>query len=181
MKRLFDVVGAVGGLVLFGAPMLAIALAILLDDGPPVMFRQERLGRKRQTFTILKFRSMRDGQVTAVGHMLRATGLDELPQFINILRGDLSAVGPRPLTSADVQRLGWIGPRHDFRWKVRPGLTGLAQIVGMRSARRTLCLDRCYIARRGLWLDVRLIMLSFAVNLLGKTRLRAFLAARRSR
>ena len=82
--------------------MAVIAAAIVLEDGWPVLFRQERLGRRRRPFTILKFRSMRDGRITRVGRMLRATGLDELPQFINILRGEMSAVGPRPLTESDV-------------------------------------------------------------------------------
>jgi lipopolysaccharide/colanic/teichoic acid biosynthesis glycosyltransferase len=102
MKRIVDVIGAIGGLVVFALPVALIAVAILLADGLPVLFRQERLGRQRRLFTILKFRSMRNGEVTGVGRMLRATSLDELPQFINILRGELSAVGPRPLTQADV-------------------------------------------------------------------------------
>ena len=76
-KRLFDVVGAIGGLIVFAPPMAAIAAAILLVDGRPVLFRQTRLGRGRRPFTILKFRSMRDGDVTAIGRVLRSTGLDE--------------------------------------------------------------------------------------------------------
>jgi lipopolysaccharide/colanic/teichoic acid biosynthesis glycosyltransferase len=117
------------GLLFFAPVMAATALAILLEDGRPVLFRQQRLGRRRRPFTILKFRSMREGRVTRVGRILRATSLDELPQFVNILRGELSAVGPRPLTSADTERFGWIDAAHDFRWSVPPGLTGLAQIV----------------------------------------------------
>src|SRR6186713_1995399 len=109
-KRLFDLIGAVAGLLAFLPAMAAIAGAILLEDGWPVLFRQERLGRDRLPFAILKFRSMRDGRITRVGRLLRATGLDELPQFVNILRGDMSAVGPRPLTAADVTRLGWTEP-----------------------------------------------------------------------
>jgi lipopolysaccharide/colanic/teichoic acid biosynthesis glycosyltransferase len=175
MKRIFDVIGAIGGLVVFALPMALIAVVILLADGPPVLFRQERLGRRRHPFTILKFRSMRHGEVTAVGRILRATGLDELPQFINILRGELSAVGPRPLTQADVQRLGWSAPEFDFRWAVRPGLAGLAQIIGARSARESLDLDRRYIAQARLALDVRLIALSFAIVALGKRRARRLL------
>ena len=99
--------------------MAAIAAAILLLDGRPVLFRQTRLGRGRRPFTILKFRSMRDGEVTALGRVLRSTGLDELPQLVNVLDGELSAVGPRPLTEADVQRLGWTVPAYDFRGAFR--------------------------------------------------------------
>src|SRR5687767_9044229 len=156
-KRAFDVCGAVGGLLFFGPLMVCIAGAIVLDDGRPVFFRQARLGRDRRVFEILKFRSMRDRRVTRVGRVLRTTGLDELPQFLNILRGELSAVGPRPVTQADVRRLGWSAPEFDFRWTIRPGLAGLAQIVGARSARQSLDLDRHYIAHLRLALDLRLI------------------------
>ena len=179
VKRFFDVVGASGGLLFFSPVTIAIAAAILLDDGPPVLFRQERVGLARRPFTILKFRSMRDGKVTCVGHVLRSTGLDEIPQFVNILRGDLSAVGPRPLTSADVGRLGWNTARHDFRWRIRPGLTGLAQVLGTDSARRSACADRYYLAHQSLMLDCRLVALSFAINILGKKRVRRLLIRRR--
>jgi lipopolysaccharide/colanic/teichoic acid biosynthesis glycosyltransferase len=173
-KRMFDLAGAAAGMVVFSPAMAIIAATIVLDDGGPVLFRQERLGRGRRPFTILKFRSMQDGRVTRVGRILRATGLDELPQFVNILRGDMSAVGPRPLTEDDVLRLGWTEPRCDFRWQALPGLTGLAQLAGARSGRLSLTLDRCYLMRRSLWFDTRLVAASFAVNLLGKARVRQY-------
>src|SRR2546427_7410290 len=175
-KRLFDLAGALAGLIAFSPAMAVIAGAILLEDGWPVLFRQERLGRRRRPFTILKFRSMRDGRITRVGRMLRATGLDELPQFINILRGDMSAVGPRPLTDSDVTRLGWMTPRCDFRWRVLPGLTGLAQGSEVRSGRLSPGLDRWYVARQSLALDLRLVAGCFAINALGKQRVRQVLA-----
>ena len=164
-----------GGLLAFLPVMAVVAGAIVLEDGWPVLFRQERLGRRRRPFTILKFRSMRDGRITRVGRILRATGLDELPQFINILRGEMSAVGPRPLTESDVARLGWMARRYDFRWRVLPGLTGLAQVTEARSGRLSLGLDRRYVARQSLSLDVRLVAVSFAINALGKTRVRRLL------
>jgi len=160
--------------------MALIAGAIVLEDGWPVLFRQERLGRRRRPFTILKFRSMRDGRITRVGRIMRTTGLDELPQFINILRGDMSAVGPRPLTESDVARLGWMAPRYDFRWRVLPGLTGLAQVTAARSGRLSLSLDRRYVARQSLSLDLRLVAVSFAINALGKSRVRRALERSRS-
>jgi lipopolysaccharide/colanic/teichoic acid biosynthesis glycosyltransferase len=178
-KRLFDLAGAAAGLLAFAPVLLAVAAAILLEDGRPVLFRQDRLGRSRRRFTILKFRSMRSGRVTQVGAILRATGLDELPQFVNILRGEMSAVGPRPLSESDVGRLGWATARYDFRWSVLPGLTGLAQVIGSRPGRRSLGLDRCYVITRSLWLDVQLVLISFAVNLLGKHRVRLLLVRRR--
>lgn len=178
LKRPFDVIGAIGGLVFFAPVMAAIAAAILIADGRPLLFRQSRLGRGRRPFTILKFRTMRDENVTAIGRLLRATGLDELPQLVNVFRGELSAVGPRPLMEADVQRLGWTDPACDFRWSVPPGLTGLAQVMGTRSARHALRLDRCYIARQSLRLDVRLVAWSFAINVLGKARVRRLISRR---
>lgn len=179
LKRPFDVIGAIGGLIFFAPVMAAIAGAILLADGRPLLFRQTRLGRGRRPFTILKFRTMRQGEVTAIGRGLRSTGLDELPQLVNVLWGELSAVGPRPLTEADVRRLGWTAAACDVRWSVPPGLTGLAQVVGTRSARHAMSLDRRYIARQSLRLDIRLIALSFAINLLGKTRVRRLISRRR--
>jgi lipopolysaccharide/colanic/teichoic acid biosynthesis glycosyltransferase len=176
-KRIFDLCGALGGLLFFGPLMLGVAAAIVLDDGRPVLFRQTRLGRRRRTFEIVKFRSMRDGRVTRVGRLLRATGLDELPQFLNILRGDLSAVGPRPVTEDDAVRFGWTGPSAAARWRVPPGLTGLGQLAG-RSPRESLRLDRCYVRRRSLAFDCRLIAMSFVVNVLGKSRARRLLFGR---
>jgi lipopolysaccharide/colanic/teichoic acid biosynthesis glycosyltransferase len=97
---------------------------------------------------------------------------------VQVLRGELSAVGPRPLTEADVARLGWAVPACDFRWSVPPGLTGLAQVVGAQSPRHALRLDRRYIIRRNLWLDVRLVAWSFAINVLGKRRVQGIIAGR---
>jgi lipopolysaccharide/colanic/teichoic acid biosynthesis glycosyltransferase len=179
MKRLFDIIGAAGGLLFFSPVCFCVAAAILLEDGRPILFHQQRIGFERRRFRILKFRSMRDGRVTRVGRLIRATGLDELPQFINVLGGEMSAVGPRPLVEDDIIRLGWTTPHHDFRWRVRPGLTGLAQVVGAPASRSSLFLDRVYVERWSLWLDVRLVALSFAVNAVGKQRVRVLLRGRR--
>ena len=171
-KRAFDITGSCAGLLVF-APVMAIVIPlVLIDDGLPLFFRQERLGLRRRRFSILKIRTMRDGRVTRIGRVLRATGLDEIPQFFNILSGDMSAVGPRPLTESDVVRLGWTGTEYDSRWDVRPGLTGLAQIVGPATPGEALELDRTYAAQWNPLLDCQLIALSFAVNAFGKARVR---------
>jgi lipopolysaccharide/colanic/teichoic acid biosynthesis glycosyltransferase len=172
LKRAFDIAGSCAGLLVF-APVMAIVIpAVVIDDGPPILFHQRRLGVHRRPFSILKIRTMRDGSPTRVGRLLRATGLDEIPQFINILSGEMSAVGPRPLTESDVERLGWTGAEFDFRWEMKPGLTGLAQIIGPESPQAALELDRSYTRQWFPWLDCQLIALSFAVNVLGKVRVR---------
>ena len=177
VRRAFDVCGALGGVLFFGPVMVCVSAAILADDGGPVLFRQARLGRGRRTFEIVKFRSMRDGKVTRVGRVLRATGLDELPQFLNILRGELSAVGPRPVTEEDARRFGWTGPSAAARWHVNPGLTGLGQLAG-RSPAEQILLDRSYARRRSLGSDCRIVAMSFVVNALGKARARKLLFGR---
>jgi undecaprenyl phosphate N,N'-diacetylbacillosamine 1-phosphate transferase len=177
-QRFFDVVGASAGLAAFAPVMAAMAAAVVIEDGGPVFFRQERLGYRRRPFQILKFRSMRDGRVTRVGRFLRATGLDEVPQFVNILRGDMSAVGPRPLTAEDVARLGWAGSEFDFRWACRPGLTGLAQLLGARADQDALRFDRVHARGWSVVLDCQLIACSFAVNAFGKSRVRRWLRPR---
>ncbi|HEY2431952.1 MAG TPA: sugar transferase [Vicinamibacterales bacterium] len=176
-KRAFDLAGAAAGLVCFAPVMLIAAALILLDDGRPVLFRQTRLGRGRRAFSILKFRTMRNGRITRIGTFLRATGLDELPQFVNILRGELSAVGPRPITAEDALRFGWTGPSARARWAVPPGLTGLAQLAA-RSRHEALVFDRCYRRRQCLILDCRIVAMSFLVNLAGKSRARQLLFGR---
>jgi exopolysaccharide production protein ExoY len=100
-----------------------------------------------------------------------------LPQFLNILRGDLSAVGPRPVTEEDARRFGWTGPSAAARWHVNPGLTGLGQLAA-RSPREQIRLDRCYTRRRTVLFDCRIVAMSFVVNVLGKSRARRLLFGR---
>ena len=177
LKRAFDVAGSCAGLLVFAPVMVLVIPAVLIDDGPPLLFRQRRLGLHRRPFSILKIRTMRDGRPTRVGRLLRATGLDEIPQFVNILAGEMSAVGPRPLTEEDVVRLGWTGSECDARWDVKPGLTGLAQIAGPPTHQEALELDRVYSAGWNPRLDCLLIALSFAVNVFGKARVQRATAA----
>ncbi|HZI13355.1 MAG TPA: sugar transferase [Myxococcus sp.] len=151
-----------------GPVALLTAAAILLDDGRPLFFVQPRMGRGGRTFLIRKFRTMRDGKVTRVGRFLRAVGFDELPQFVNIARGEMSVVGPRPLTRQDAERLDWLGSAAQERWSVAPGLTGPAQLNVGHGAERSLMLDLRYARHVSLSLDLELIALSLLRNLIGK-------------
>jgi len=157
-------------------PLFAlIVLVIRWDDGGPVLFHQQRLGRDRRSFLIAKFRTMRNERVTRAGNWLRRSGLDETAQVLNVLRGDMSWIGPRPLTPADVQRLRWTGPEHDPRFSIRPGMTGLAQLYGGVGAGWTRGIDRLHRRKRGLATDLRIVLCSLAVNVLGKARVRQWL------
>lgn len=181
-KRMFDLAVAGTALAAFAPVIAGITLAKWLEDRGPPLFPQTRIGRARHPFTILKFRSMdKQQQVTRVGRWLRQAGMDELPQFLNVLRGDMSVVGPRPLTEQDVTRLGLAGPCHDWRFEASPGITGLSQLLAGRGAQASRRLDRLYLRRQSLPLDLQLIALSFAVNVVGKRGVRRLIQAARKR
>lgn len=179
--RVLDCVGA-AALLALGSPLLAVAaLAIRWGDGGPILFRQERLGRGRRPFQIIKLRTMTDGRVTAVGKVLRDLGVDELPQLVNVLRGDMALVGPRALTAADVRRVGWDAPSFDLRWDVLPGITGAAQIAAVRRchARTAWRLDRRYVIGRSTGTDAAILAASLLVPVVGKRRARRMARALR--
>jgi lipopolysaccharide/colanic/teichoic acid biosynthesis glycosyltransferase len=178
MNRIADI--ALASCALVGAaPALAVAAAaIALLDGRPVLFVQERVGRSRRSFRVLKLRTMREGRPTPVGTRLRGTGLDELPQLVNVLRGEMSLVGPRPLTAADVTRLGWDDPRYDARWSVRPGITGPAQLQpsGRCDARVSWVYDRAYVRHpQGAARDLSLLAATAVAAIVGKRRTKSLL------
>ena len=179
MKRIFDLALCALSLPLILPLFAGIALAILLDDGGPVLFTQMRLGQRRRAFLIYKFRSMRDGRVTRFGNLLRRTGLDETAQWFNVLRGDMCIVGPRPLTASDITRLGWDAQEMDGRFRFKPGITGLAQLYGGVGQRWTRGLDRLYRRHASSWLDMRIVLWSIAINCFGKRHIRALLMAGR--
>jgi len=174
-KRAVDLIAAGMACLIFAPLAAAIALLTWLEDRGSPLFLQTRVGYRRRPFTVFKFRTMRDQQVTRVGRWLRQTGLDELPQFINVCRGEMSVIGPRPLTSEDVRRLGWATQNHEWRFATRPGITGLSQLLAGRSARYSRRLERLYLRRQGFSFDLRLIALSFAVSLAGKRIVRQWL------
>ncbi|MBC5781992.1 sugar transferase [Ramlibacter sp. USB13] len=174
MKRLLDLLLAGTVLLLLSPLLLATALAVAAESGFPVLFRQVRVGRDGRTFGMYKFRSMvkdaaaigpfntsaNDPRITRVGRFIRRTSLDELPQLLNVLRGDMSLVGPRP--DVPLQRSLYGDADWALRCSVRPGITGLAQVVlrseGTEDQRREL--DLRYVREHDLWLDLRILFMT---------------------
>lgn len=174
MKRLFDFCAAVVLLLLLGPVLAAIAVAVRVKLGSPVLFRQRRPGQGGKIFTCVKFRSMRDAngpdgqplpdaeRLTPFGLWLRGSSLDELPELWNILKGDMSLVGPRPLL---VEYLDYYSAEEARRHDVRPGLTGWAQIHGRNATTwdERLQLDAWYAANRTFWLDLKILCRTVAL------------------
>jgi exopolysaccharide biosynthesis polyprenyl glycosylphosphotransferase len=178
VKRAFDLAAAAAALLLFSPVMLAVALAIWIEDGLPVFYRQTRMGLDGKPFEILKFRSMRvgaeqqtgavwaekdDPRRTAVGRVIRAWSLDELPQLWNVLVGDMSIIGPRPERPEFVQQFRAEFPHYMLRHKVRAGMTGWAQVHGWRgntSIRMRIEHDLYYIENWSLLLDVKILFMT---------------------
>lgn len=180
-KRFFDVLFSSLGLLLALPLLLLVSLLIALEDGFPVFYVQERVGRGGRRFRLYKFRSMRkeaeretgpvlssrrDPRVTRVGRVLRATALDELPQLWNILRGDMSVVGPRAERPEFVEEFRKAVPGYDLRHRVSPGLTGPAQVFGHYESppEEKLRWDLEYIRNWSFWGDMRLIGKSFLLT-----------------
>jgi len=168
--RIFDIIVALTALLVFSPVLLVIPLLIFIDDRGPIFFCQPRLGRHKRIFNVWKFRTMRDGKVTRVGKWLRATALDEFLQFLLILRGKMSTVGPRPLTQDDVTRLGWDDADHRSRWSIIPGVTGLVQIYGGTSAAHSWELEQLYLTNKSFYIDTKIICLSAIVTICGKRK-----------
>ncbi len=170
-KRMLDAALAAGGLLLFALPMAWFAWQIRRQAGVPGSFRQIRIGYGGKPFTILKFRTMNEGGAVALplSRWLRATAMDELPQLVNILKGEMSFVGPRPLIPEDLQELDRI-PGGKRRFEIRPGLTGLAQILAEKVPllSQRIGWDLAYADRCSLWLDMKILLKSVAVTLAGK-------------
>lgn len=174
LKRLFDIIASLLGSILLLIPMLIIALCVCLDSSGPALFRQERLGKNGVPFTIYKFRSMyinaeingpqwaeqNDRRCTRVGRFLRSTHLDELPQLWNILRGDMSFVGPRPERACFYEEFETYIHGFHNRLLVQPGLTGLAQVNGGYELKpeEKIVYDMEYIQTRSVWIDIKCIL-----------------------
>ena len=172
MNRALDVAGSALGLTVSSPFLAAAALAIKLDDGGPVLYRQRRVGHDGEEFDLLKLRTMvvgaekqgagwavnrGDPRITRAGRLLRRLSLDELPQFWNVLRGDMSLIGPRPTLSYQVEQYT---PRQRRRLEVKPGLTGWAQIHGRAALPwdERIELDVWYVENRSAWLDLKILV-----------------------
>jgi lipopolysaccharide/colanic/teichoic acid biosynthesis glycosyltransferase len=175
IKRTLDIAASLAALLVLSPLLGATALAVMLEGGRPVLFRQVRVGQGGREFGMYKFRSMvqnaaaigpyhtsaDDPRITRVGRFIRRTSLDELPQLFNVLLGHMSLVGPRPDVPA--QRALYAPADWDLRCSVRPGITGLAQ-ARLRSAAteaQRLALDLQYVREHGLWLDLRIMFWTF--------------------
>ena len=171
-KRAIDLIGASAGLVVLGIPMACIAVLVRLTLGSPVIYRQPRPGLHGRTFDIYKFRTMVDAtdangeplpnrlRITPVGRFLRRTSLDELPELVNVLHGEMSLVGPRPLRTFYLDRYT---PEQARRHDVMPGITGWAQINGRNTLTwdERLALDIWYVDHASVWLDLKILMQTF--------------------
>jgi sugar transferase EpsL len=174
VKRTIDVLGSAALLIVLSPVIALVAALVALRLGRPVIFRHERPGRNATPFTLLKFRTMTDARgpdgallpdedrLTAFGRRLRATSLDELPELWNVLGGDMSLVGPRPLLS---EYLPHYTPRQARRHEVRPGVTGWAQVNGRNDLpwSEKLELDVWYVEHQTLWLDIRILLRTLSV------------------
>ena len=168
-KFFFDRLLALIGLIILCPLMLIIAIAIKIDSKGPALFKQERTGKRGKTFTLYKFRSMckennykdfsKPDQYTKVGKILRKTSLDELPQLINILKGDMSFIGPRPWV---VECYKYMDKKQKHRNDVRPGITGLAQVNGRQCINilERIKYDLVYIEHYSLWMDIKIVFLT---------------------
>jgi lipopolysaccharide/colanic/teichoic acid biosynthesis glycosyltransferase len=172
MNRAADVVGASLGLVLAGPVLAAAAVAIKLEDGGPVLYRQRRVGHRGEDFDLLKLRTMvvgaeqqgagfavdrGDPRITRAGRILRRLSLDELPQLWNVVRGDMSLIGPRPTLRYQVEQYT---PRQRRRLDVKPGLTGWAQVNGRTKLPwdERIELDVWYVEHRSPWVDLKILL-----------------------
>jgi len=171
IKRLFDIIVSLTLIILLAPLILFIALLIWVTMGRPILFRQRRVGYQGQVFTIYKFRTMTEERdengnllpdeqrLTRFGRFLRETSLDELPELFNVLKGDMSLVGPRPLL---VEYLPYYTPEERKRHNMRPGITGWAQVNGRNAITwdQKLALDVWYVDNWSLWLDFKIILMT---------------------
>ncbi len=185
-KRILDIIIAVLALVILSPVMLVTAIAIYFEDGRPIIFKQTRVGKDGKKFTVYKFRSMRDedistprfanqeeDRITKVGRFIRKRRIDEIPQFINVLRGDMSIVGPRPEQPNFHKDLSEKIPFFDHRLMVKPGITGWAQVnykysSSLEEYKKKIEYDLWYVKNGGIWTDIKIILYTLETMIFGK-------------
>ena len=188
VKRVFDFTCSLLALIILSPVFLVVAIVLLWQGDGSVFFRQERIGYKGKPFNILKFRTMRadsesngkpqlaavnDERLTKVGKFLREHHLDELPQLVNVLWGDMSFVGPRPERRYFIDKIKQHNPNYDYLYLIRPGLTSMATLHNgytdtMEKMLKRLDMDLEYLQKRSLWLDIKLIFTTFIYIVNGK-------------
>lgn len=187
-KRLMDLVISLVGLIIASPIMLCCAIAIKLEDGGKIFYKQKRLTKYGRVFEVYKFRTMKeqnsihksvtkdDDRITKVGKVLRKFRIDELPQLLNIINGDMTVVGPRPEMIENVEKYTSVLPEFEYRLRVKAGLTGLAQISGKynTSPKDKLVMDLMYIENYSIWQDLKLIFQTFTVFLKASESTEAF-------
>jgi exopolysaccharide biosynthesis polyprenyl glycosylphosphotransferase len=192
LKRIMDIVLSLVGLIVLSPLLVAVALVIRMSSPGPVLFAQERVGMNKRLFKLFKFRSMyvdaekrrgelehlnemdgpvfkikNDPRVTPIGRLIRKTSMDELPQLLNVLRGQMSLVGPRPPLLAEVDRYDWLYRR---RLSIKPGITCLWQISGRNEItfKQWMEMDKAYIENWSLWLDIQILVKTIPAVLFSK-------------
>lgn len=188
VKRIFDFICSFLALIILSPLFLVVAFVLLCQGDGSVFFKQERIGYKGKPFNILKFRTMRadsesngeprlaavnDERLTKVGKFLREHHLDELPQLLNVLLGDMSFVGPRPERRYFIEKIRQENPNYDYLYMIRPGLTSMATLHNgytdtMEKMLKRLDMDLEYLQKRSLWLDMKLILTTFLFIVNGK-------------
>ncbi len=198
LRRIFDILFSILVLILTFPLFIAIAIAIKLTDKGPIFFKHKRVGLNGKTFEVIKFRTMypdaqeklkellekdpkareewektfklkNDPRVTPIGKFLRKTSLDELPQFINVLKGEMSVVGPRPVTEEELKK--YYGDKAKYYLSVKPGITGYWQVEGrsdVEDYKKRVEMDVWYVKNRSFWLDLKIILKTIKVMLTGK-------------
>lgn len=188
VKRIFDLICSFLALIILSPIFLVVSIVLLCQGDGSVFFKQERIGYKGRPFNILKFRTMRvdsesngeprlaavnDERLTKVGKFLREHHLDELPQLLNVLLGDMSFVGPRPERRYFIEKIRQENPNYDYLYMIRPGLTSMATLHNgytdtMEKMLKRLDMDLEYLQKRSLWLDMKLILTTFLFIVNGK-------------
>ena len=188
LKRTMDIVGSLILIVVTSPIMLIAAIGVKLSGPGPILFRQERVGLNKKNFTMYKFRSMRvntqqdtgwsrdkDDRKTAFGSLIRKTSIDELPQFFNVLKGDMSLIGPRPEVPYFVEQFKETVPLYMVKHQVRPGITGWAQVNGYRgdtSIEGRIRCDIWYIENWSLWLDIKILFMTVFGGMINSEKLK---------